>query len=36
MMHAPPSEMEGMTGLWSIAAQVENGKVSDAVVALLI
>lgn len=36
MMHAPPSEMEGLAGLWSIAAQVENAKVGNAVVALLI
>ena len=35
-MNAPPSDMEGMAGLWRIAAQVENGKVGDAVVALLI
>ena len=36
MMNALPSEMEGMAGLWRIVAQVENGKVGEAVVALLI
>ena len=32
MMNAPPSEMEGMAVLWSIAKQVENTNVSAAVV----
>ena len=36
MMHAPPSEMEGLAGLWRIAAQVDTAKVGDAVVSLLI
>ena len=35
-MNVPPSELEGTAGLWRIASQAENGKVSDAVVNLLI
>ena len=36
IMNVAPSELEGTAGLWRIAAQAENGKVSDAVVNLLI
>ena len=36
MVNAPPSEMEGMAGLWRIVAQVETGRVCEAVVSLLI
>ena len=36
LMMAPPSEQEGLAGIWRIASQAENAKVNDAVVALLI
>ena len=36
MMCVPPSEAEGLEGLWKIATQAENAKVSDAVFSLLI